>query len=79
MYGIDSQVKEVVTNAVDDKVKGIAGGIAYRFISVLEIAVKANSRKEIFCKLNMANDANNFETSSWSSLCCNHCRRNRSH
>lgn len=41
----------IPADIVNDIAGGIAGGIADKFITVLEIAKKVNSRKDIFSKL----------------------------
>ena len=54
--------KLIAGNQISAIAGGIAGGIANKFIWVLEIASAAKSRKEILNKLNLVNNANNFET-----------------
>ncbi len=62
----DIQILEVNKLIADNQIRaiagGIAGGIANKFIGVLESASAAKSRKEILTKLNLVNNANNFET-----------------
>jgi len=63
---IDSQAFEVISQIDEGVTGGIAGGIAEgiadKFIKVLGIAKESTSRKDILNKLNMVNNANNFET-----------------
>lgn len=54
--------KLIADNQIRAIAGGIAGGIANKFIGVLESASAAKSRKEILTKLNLVNNANNFET-----------------
>jgi len=55
-------IKLIAYNQIRAIAGGIAGGIANKFIGVLESASVAKSRKEILTKLNLVNNANNFET-----------------
>ena len=62
---IDSQAFEVILQIDEGVTGGIAGGIAEgiadKFVKVLGIAKESTSRKDILNKLNMVNNANNFE------------------